>query len=1169
MSLLPIIENLSNSLITKELINRMSRDQRLTLSGGGMSAKIFLASSISLHQQNPLLIVVSTLEEASRWNALFQGIGCQTVHLYPTSEISPYEQNDPTSEILWGQIQVITDLINPRDRNFVIITTERALQPHLPPKSEFVKQCILLEKGIEINSSTISTQLTSIGYKKTNTTDQEGHWSRRGDIIDIYPVSNEFPIRIELYGDEIDKIREFDPVSQRSLDTINKICIPPTNLSYLIRNKLRDTDNVESDRFFSQAYKDSLSLDNLPKYIRILLGFAWEKPSCLLDYLPENTIVLVDERNHCFTHSQVWVEHVNDTYNSLIAPVESNLQLDISNINNNLQRSAALNFASLDTYIGYETTNFINEYSSNNKFEIAAKKIEVMANQFGRIAQFINTFLTQKYSIYILSAQPSRTIALLEEHDCHVFQFNKTKDINASFDNHKLLAPTVIKCPSSLELEGINFAPWKILILTDKEIFGQQFLGYSGYVRRRKSAVSKSIKASRLTKGDFVVHRNHGIGKFIKIEKFAMNNVSRDYLVVEYQDGTLRVAADQLGSLSRYRASTDKSPKVNKLGGSSWNSITQKARKAISKVAVDLVKLYAEREKVKGYKFPSDGPWQGELEDSFQYEPTPDQIKAVSDVKTDMERPKPMDRLICGDVGYGKTEVAIRAAFKAIIAGKQVALLAPTTILSQQHWRTITERFAPYPIKIGLLNRFKTNNERKNIIKELECGQLDAIVGTHQLLGKTVKFKDLGLLIIDEEQRFGVRQKERIKELKTNVDVLTLTATPIPRTLYMSLSGVREISLITTPPPLRRAIKTHLIPYEKEAIRSAICQEIDRGGQIFYVVPRVEGIQDIVKELKSMVPNINLLIAHGQMDEGDLENSMIAFNNGEADLMLCTTIIESGLDIPRVNTIIIEDSHSFGLSQLYQLRGRVGRSGVQAHAWLLYPKEVLINQKAIRRLKAIQEFSELGSGYQLAMRDMEIRGVGNLIGMQQSGQMEAIGFEMYMEILHEAISDIQGQTIPKVDETKIDLQVTAFIPNSWISDSEEKIIAYKAVTDCETSNKLIELSLNWSDKYGSLPAPVITLIEVMQLKLLAKSCGISCIKLVKPNILLETKMEKSAFKLLLNGIPSNLHTRFIYKKGSNINEVVVRGLGLQATEKQISELKDWFMKMKNEIGKFD
>ena len=521
-------------------------------------------------------------------------------------------------------------------------------------------------------------------------------------------------------------------------------------------------------------------------------------------------------------------------------------------------------------------------------------------------------------------------------------------------------------------------------------------------------------------------------------------------------------------------------------------------------------------------------------------------------------------------MGFGKTEVAIRAIFKAITAGKQVAMLAPTTVLAQQHWRTLSERFAPYPIKVALLNRFRTAGERKTILEELKTGTIDAVVGTHQLLSKNTCFDKLGLLVVDEEQRFGVNQKEKIKALRKDVDVLTLSATPIPRTLYMSLSGVREMSLITTPPPLRRPIKTHLAALDDEAVRSSIRQELDRGGQVFYVVPRVEGIEEVAGKLREMLPGLKLLVAHGQMAEGELESAMVAFNGGEADVMLCTTIVESGLDIPRVNTILIEDAHRFGLAQLYQLRGRVGRSGVQAHAWLFYPGDASLSEAARQRLRAIQEFAQLGSGYQLAMRDMEIRGVGNLLGVEQSGQMEAIGFDLYMEMLQESLAEIQGQDIPAVDDTQVDLQVTAFIPADWIVDADEKMSAYRAASECQSSEALVELAAGWADRYGALPGPVQSLLQLMELKLLAKRCGFARIRPEKPNIALETPMEEPAFRLLRQGLPQHLHGRLVYQAGSgSVAKVLARGLGVLPMERQLDELKGWLEQMAAQIPDAD
>ncbi|MEL6937101.1 MAG: transcription-repair coupling factor, partial [Cyanobacteria bacterium J06607_17] len=624
---------------------------------------------------------------------------------------------------------------------------------------------------------------------------------------------------------------------------------------------------------------------------------------------------------------------------------------------------------------------------------LASRPVPAIPHQFGKLAETVREECDRKHKIWLVSAQPSRSVALLQEHDCPAQFIPNPKDYPAIEKLHGQYVPVGVKYSGLAELEGFVLPTFRIGIVTDREFFGQHTLATPSYVRKRRRAASKKVDPNKLRPNDFVVHRNHGIGQFLKLESLTIDAETREYLVIKYADGLLRVAADQMGSLSRFRASAEKNPQLNKMSGKAWEKTKTRAKKAIQKVAVDLLRLYAQRSQLEGFAYPTDMPWQQELEDSFPYQATPDQLKATQDVKRDMESLRPMDRLVCGDVGFGKTEVAIRSIFKAIIAGKQVAMLAPTTILTQQHYHTIKERFAPYPIQVGLLNRFRTASERKDILQRLATGELDVVVGTHQLLGKAVKFKDLGLLVVDEEQRFGVNQKEKIKAMKTEVDVLTLSATPIPRTLYMSLSGVREMSLITTPPPSRRPIMTHLAPFDPEKVRAAIRQELDRGGQVFYVVPRVEGIEEIAARIREMIPTIRLAVAHGQMQEGELEATMLAFSSGEADLMVCTTIIESGLDIPRVNTILIEDSQKFGLSQLYQLRGRVGRAGVQAHAWLFFPRQDKLSDKARKRLRAIQEFTQLGSGYQLAMRDMEIRGIGNLLGAQQSGQMEVIGFD--------------------------------------------------------------------------------------------------------------------------------------------------------------------------------
>ncbi|HGY5551632.1 MAG TPA: transcription-repair coupling factor [Prochlorococcus sp.] len=1171
MPLSSVIRQLQNSSLTADLVERCQRQNRLLIRGAGRAGRALVASSIAKRDNCPLLVIVPTLEEAGRWFSLLEMMGWKSIHLYPTSESSPYEPFDPTSEIIWGQIQILSELLcQDNNNNLAIVATERCLQPHLPPPEALSGQCRRLSSGQTLDLETLSKTLAMLDYVRVATVEQEGTWSRRGDIIDIFPVSTELPIRLELFGDELDKIREFDPVSQRSLDEVSDLYLTPTGFSPLIAQKLRESMPQALDRLISNEEQEQLLEGRTPEGMRRLLGIAWHNPASLLDYIPTNCYIAADERCHGAAHGKQWLNH---TINHYLEVADS---IGLSSEEQNkiwppiLHRSVKESYAMVEAFSSFDLAELVEDDGHLNAFDLSSRPIIANPNQFGKLGEQIKNYQKDHISVWLLSAQPSRAVALLEEHECITRFVPNVNDIPAIQRLLEQNTPVALKTNGTTDLEGLILPAWRIVLITDREFFGQQNLVSNGYVRRRRRSSSRTVDPNKMCPGDFVVHRNHGIGRFLKMEKMAISSEIRDYLVIQYLDGKLSVAADQLGSLGRYRATSENPPKLNSMGGSTWNKVKERTRKLVRKVAMDLVKLYAERQQAPGYAFPTDGPWQQELEDSFPYEPTPDQLKAVVDVKRDMETAQPMDRLVCGDVGFGKTEVAIRAIFKAITAGHQVAMLAPTTVLAQQHWRTLSERFAPYPIKVTLLNRFRTTSERKTILDGLKEGTIDAVVGTHQLLSKGTIFKKLALLVVDEEQRFGVNQKEKIKALRKDVDVLTLSATPIPRTLHMSLSGVREMSLITTPPPLRRPIKTHLAVQDEEAIRSSIRQEIDRGGQVFYVVPRVEGIEDVASNLRQMLPELKLLVAHGQMAEGELESAMVAFNAGDADLMLCTTIVESGLDIPRVNTILIEDAHKFGLAQLYQLRGRVGRSGVQAHAWLFYPGEATLSDAARQRLRAIQEFAQLGSGYQLAMRDMEIRGVGNLLGVEQSGQMETIGFDLYMEMLQESLAEIQGQNIPSVDDTQIDLAVTAFIPAEWIVDADEKIAAYRAASKCESAEALIELAASWNDRYGAIPGPVQSLLQLMELKLIARRCGISRIRPDKPNIAMETPMEEPAFRLLRQGLPQHLHGRLLYQAGNGKKAIVmVRGLGVLPVEKQLEQLMEWLRLMEAEIPNAD
>jgi transcription-repair coupling factor (superfamily II helicase) len=1188
MAFSSIVRALGRSPLTTEFISKLNRQKDLHLNGIPRLPKGLLASALAQAEGQNLFVVCATLEEAGRWTAQLEAMGWQTIHFYPTSEASPYEPFDPETEMTWGQMQVLADLVKfqweGKDKGegenkgknsslsslsplsplspapkFAIIATHAALQPHLPPPTSFAPFCLTLKQGMELDLNSFSEKLASLGYERVALVETEGQWSRRGDIVDVFPVSSELPARLEWFGDEIEQIREFDPATQRSaLDKIDQLILTPTSFAPVVMAALSGERLEKVKAYLSAVEHEQLEAGASIEGSRRFLGLAFTQAASLLDYLPANTLIAIDEPEQCHAHSDRWVENAEEQWAS--ENREESNQLPITNYQ--LPKIHCWFDDCLAATQAFKKVYLSEIAEENQGINLASRGLPTTPHSYAKIAETLRQERDRNFSIWLISAQPSRSVSLLQEHDCPAQFIPNPRDYQAIDKLQINHVPVALKYSGLAELEGFILPTFRTVIVTDREFYGQHTLATFGYIRKRRKATSKQVDPNKLRPGDYVVHRNHGIGKFLRLESLTVNNETRDYLVVQYADGLLRVAADQVNALSRFRTTSDKPPELNKMTGKAWENTKNKVRKAIKKLAVDLLKLYAARSQQKGFAFPADMPWQQELEDSFPYQPTTDQLKAVQDVKRDMESDRPMDRLVCGDVGFGKTEVAIRAIFKAVTAGKQVALLAPTTILTQQHYHTLKERFAPYPINIGLLNRFRTSQERRDIQKRLTTGELDVVVGTHQLLSKDVNFKDLGMLVVDEEQRFGVNQKEKIKTLKTLVDVLTLSATPIPRTLYMSLSGIREMSLITTPPPSRRPIKTHLAPINPETVRSAIRQELDRGGQVFYVVPRVEGIEERTDELREMIPGARIAIAHGQMEAGELESIMLSFSSAEADILVCTTIIESGLDIPRVNTILIEDAHRFGLAQLYQLRGRVGRAGIQAHAWLFYPKQRTLSDAARARLRAIQEFTQLGSGYQLAVRDMEIRGVGNLLGAEQSGQMEAIGFDLYMEMLEEAIREIRGQEIPKVEDTQIDLNLTAFVPADYIPDIDQKMSAYRAVAAAKSQEELTQIAAEWSDRYGTIPKPASQLLRVMELKQLAKKLGFSRIKPeAKQHVVLETPMEEPAWNLLGGNLPENLKSRFVYSPG----KVTVRGLGVFKADQQLQTLIDAFEKMQGAV----
>lgn len=1139
-----LVQSLKNTPFLEEIAQRLQKSSPARLQGANRVAKGLTSSALARKLGTSLLVVCGTLEEAARWSAQLEAMGWEGIYLYPSSEATPYEPFDPEEEITWGQLNVLAELVDPRP-GLAIVCTSRALQPHLPPPEALARYCLTLQPGSPYTIERLSDELVRLGYVRTSQVESEGQFSRRGDILDCFAVSAEMPVRIEWFGDELEKIREFDPASQRSLDAVSETVFTPVGFGPVIVPELehRITPHMvaELPPAWQTAYQTQIEQGQAPEGLRRWLGFAYDQPASLIDYLPQDVLVVFDEPELCRLHSQRWYEQAQEQWEHGVGPIP--LHTEYSVLEERLTDFARL-----------ELRELAEEGKSGN---LGGRPVPSIPHQFGPLAERLREYRTQGLQVWMVSAQPSRVVALLGDHDCPSQFIANAQDLQALDKAQATRTPVALKYSGLAELEGSVLATLRFVLVTDRELFGQHALTTPNFVRKRRRATSRQLDPDKLNPGDYVVHRNHGVGRFAKLEKLAISGNAREYLVIEYADGILRVAADQMNALSRYRTMGEGTVQLSRMTGKSWEKARQKVKKSVQKIAFDLLELYARRAREKTRPFPPDWPWQREVEDSFPYPLTPDQAKAVQEVKFDLESERPMDRLVCGDVGFGKTEVALRAVFKVLTSGRQAAILVPTTVLAQQHYHTFKERFAPYPISVGLLNRFRTLNEKKDLLARLKTGELDLVVGTHQLLGGGIDFKDLGLLVIDEEQRFGVAQKEKIKVLKTKVDVLTLTATPIPRTLYMALSGVREMSLITTPPPGRRAIKTHLAPYDPEHARTALLQELNRGGQVFYVHNRVEDIAEVAERVRQMVPSARIAVGHGQMDEGELESTMLAFAGGEYDILVCTTIVESGLDIPRVNTILIENAQNFGLSQLYQLRGRVGRSGVQAHAWLFYKQEEALTEAARKRLRAIQEFTQLGSGYQLSMRDMEIRGVGNLLGAEQSGQMNAVGFDLYMELLDEAIQEIRGRTLPKVEDTQIDLGVTAFIPADYIPDLEQKMRAYRQVAVSANRTELAQITAEWTERFGPLPSAAQQLLRVMDLKQVARTLGFSRIKPEGTNIALETTMEAPAWEQLSQSLPADGKGRFVYQPG----RVIVRGLGALGSAQQMETLIRWLDKI--------
>lgn len=1053
-----------------------------------------ISYAIKEHTGKQILLI--TYDEA-RSRFLYEDIknlGSQNPILFPKRELLLYDIDAFSSERQVQRLSVLSKLNNGED--LIVITSISALLDKIPNKTLFDEFTQKISRSGQLDLNKAISTFISAGYERVPMVEGIGQFSIRGGIVDFFPPDAINPYRVELFDDEVDSIRSFDMNTQRSIDNIETVKIPPVKEVIISNDFKKDIiNNLQKDlnKTISKAsdIQATTANDKFSRYLELMAEDSYMSnrdliipyiPSNYLtnitDYFSDDFIVLMDEPKRVDESFKNFREDFNLRYTDLfeigeVLPAHINLNFDYKDLLLDIQKNVLITNSALVKESSFNPKSIIN---------FTLKSMQNYHSKIDLLKEDLDHYRYKGYKIIILSGTEERGLRLQ--------QSLRDIGVESSFftnRDHEFKTGQIFITPASLR-GGFEYTSLKLVVISDKEIFGA---GKARASKKRKKDPSKQLTFSELNVGDYVVHETYGIGQYEGVEQLNIQGIKKDFLSIQYKGkDKLYLPTDQMNLIQKYIGAESK-PKINKLSSQEWNKAKTKVKKAVEEMAMDLVELYAKREKLKGHSFGADTPWQRQFEDMFPYEETDGQLRSAEEIKMDMEKSRPMDRLLCGDVGYGKTEVALRGAFKAIMDGKQVAILVPTTILAQQHYNTIMDRFSNFPVKVALLSRFRSPQEQKTAIEAIRRGTIDLVVGTHRIISKDVLFKDLGLLIIDEEQRFGVKHKEALKKLKENVDVLTLSATPIPRTLHMSLVGIRDMSVLDEPPEERYPIQTYVVEFNPQMVRDAILREIGRGGQVYFVYNRVESIDMIASRLRDLVPEASFSIGHGQMGEKQLEKVMIDFMNKEQDVLICTTIIETGLDISNVNTIIIYDADKMGLSQLYQLRGRVGRTNRVAYSYFTYERDKSLTEVAEKRLRAIKEFTEFGSGYKVAMRDLEIRGAGNMIGHAQHGHMESIGYDLYVKFLGQAISRLKGERVKETIETTIDLKVDGYIPKKYISDEEQKIEVYKKISSLETMEDFDELLDELIDRFGDLPSQVENLLEISYIRANASKIGIS------------------------------------------------------------------------------
>ena len=1047
----------------------------------GLTAFLRLLSlkKIKDWSKKKLLFITSTEQNALRYQADLESLFDIKSEIFPFQNASVYEGVNVNRYDYAKQISILMD------KPDLVIAPVKSLLEKFPDKSFFDKNKLSLKIGDEITQKDMLNKLMQLGFKRSTMVNDIGEFSIRGDITDVYPLG-ENPVRIEFWGDEIVDIRTFDRETQRSIEKgIKKTDIYPM-YKFVVNDTPKDfpkelTEQLEEEKYFEG--------------IEVYQSYFNNKLVSIFDYL-KDYIIIFDEKSEIYTKYQFMADACDEQY---AENLKTQLIYELKGKNH-------FEFSEFTT----QTAPFV-KIGFNNFLD---SEFDEIIDLNGQTVRSFNADIDE-LAVYLASHKDYEVIIATNYQERVKEVLNTYEIFNVAYVN-------------AISASGTIVDDAKFIILTDKELFNKRNKDVTSSKRSYHKEKAEYIESiNDIQPGEYVVHTIHGVGIYQGLTQQELDGQLKDYLTIEYANkDKLHIPAEQINLLCRYRGAGAVKPKLSRMGGSDWDKTKARVKKEVETVAYDLLRLYAKRKMQQGIQFEPDTSWQVEMEDAFEYTETPDQMRAINEVKADMENINPMDRLICGDVGFGKTEVAMRAMFKAVASGKQVALIAPTTILALQHYQTISERFKPYQIDVELLCRFRSPKQQKETIKNMALGKCEVVIGTHRLLQDGITFKDLGLLVIDEEHRFGVRHKEKLKQLRENIDIITMSATPIPRTLYMSLSGIKDMSVINTPPKNRLPVKTFVGRFDEKAVRNAITHELDRDGQVFYLYNRVETIEEFKLKLQELVPNARIGVGHGQLSESQLEDVIVGFEEHEYDILLCTTIIENGLDIPNANTMIIHDADRFGLAQLYQLRGRVGRSNRQAYCYCFFKDGKNLTQEAYQRLMAIKEFSSLGSGYQIAMRDVEIRGVGNILGTKQHGHMVNVGFDTYCQLLEETVRELQGETVEKKQPTIVDINVTAFIPDDWVGSKEQKMIEYKRLADVHNETELGYIESEWKDRFSKIPEEVSNLIKLVQIRLAGTKVGITTIRETSDNIRIYTPFTRTEWMILQSSLPREI-TRYI------------------------------------------